>query len=102
MIVGSHPHCLQGIEYYNGKPVIYSLGNFWFNGETIETALLEAAVYPSGEISLTILPCMQTDSRTVLLTDEAERRQVFDLIESISPNSDIRIDGAGTVTRIAP
>jgi hypothetical protein len=28
MIIGHHPHVFQGVEYYNGKPVVYSLGNF--------------------------------------------------------------------------
>ena len=28
VVVGHGPHVLRGIEYYRGKPVIYSLGNF--------------------------------------------------------------------------
>ena len=28
-VVGHHPHCVQGIELYAGKPIVYSLGN-WF------------------------------------------------------------------------
>lgn len=31
-IVGTHPHQLQGIEQYNGKYIVYSLGNFAFGG----------------------------------------------------------------------
>ena len=31
MIVGHHPHVPQDIAYYDGKPVIYSLGNFIFD-----------------------------------------------------------------------
>lgn len=30
LVVGNHPHVLQGIEYYNGKFICYSLGNFSF------------------------------------------------------------------------
>ena len=30
LVIGSHPHVLQGIEYYKGKPIVYSLGNFIF------------------------------------------------------------------------
>ena len=30
-ILGHHPHQFQGIELYNGKPVIYSMGNFIFD-----------------------------------------------------------------------
>jgi len=28
MILGHHPHVLQGLEFYRGKPIVYSLGNF--------------------------------------------------------------------------
>lgn len=32
IVVGSHPHVTQGTEIYKGKPIIYSLGNFIFDG----------------------------------------------------------------------
>lgn len=32
LIVGHHPHRLQGIEQYKGKYIAYSLGNFSFGG----------------------------------------------------------------------
>lgn len=31
-IVASHPHVPQGFEYFNNKPIFYSLGNFHFKG----------------------------------------------------------------------
>lgn len=31
-VVGGHPHVTQDIELYHGKPIIYSLGNFVFDG----------------------------------------------------------------------
>lgn len=31
-VVGTHPHVTQDIEFYRGKPIIYSLGNFVFDG----------------------------------------------------------------------
>lgn len=31
-VVGSHPHVTQDIEIYQGKPIVYSLGNFVFDG----------------------------------------------------------------------
>ena len=30
-VVGTHPHTPQGWEEYKGKPIFYSLGNFYFN-----------------------------------------------------------------------
>jgi poly-gamma-glutamate capsule biosynthesis protein CapA/YwtB (metallophosphatase superfamily) len=32
---GHGPHILQGIEIYQGKPILYSLGNFIFQNETL-------------------------------------------------------------------
>ncbi len=31
MVLGHHPHVMQGMEQYQGKPIIYSLGNFFSN-----------------------------------------------------------------------
>jgi poly-gamma-glutamate synthesis protein (capsule biosynthesis protein) len=36
MFVVSGPHRLRGIEIYKGKPIFYSLGNFFMQNETIE------------------------------------------------------------------
>ncbi len=32
VVVGSHPHCTQGAEYYKGRLIMFSLGNFVFDG----------------------------------------------------------------------
>lgn len=32
LVVGGHPHVTQGAELYQGKPIVYSLGNFVFDG----------------------------------------------------------------------
>lgn len=32
LVLGNHPHVLQPIEHYNGKTIVYSLGNFLFGG----------------------------------------------------------------------
>jgi poly-gamma-glutamate synthesis protein (capsule biosynthesis protein) len=35
VFVGHGPHVLRGIEIYQGKPILYSLGNFLFQNETL-------------------------------------------------------------------
>lgn len=35
-IIASHPHCPQGWEYYKGKPIFYSLGDFYFDELTYD------------------------------------------------------------------
>ena len=34
LVLGHHPHVLQGIETYRGAYIVYSLGNFCFGGNT--------------------------------------------------------------------
>jgi poly-gamma-glutamate capsule biosynthesis protein CapA/YwtB (metallophosphatase superfamily) len=35
VVTASGPHVLRGIEIYNGKPILYGLGNFIFENETL-------------------------------------------------------------------
>ncbi len=46
MVIGHHPHVIQDIEIYNGKPIVYSLGNFifdqYFSKDTMRGMLFEA------------------------------------------------------------
>ena len=44
LIVGHHPHVLQGVEEYNGKYIVYSLGNFCFGGNNYP-AELDAMIF---------------------------------------------------------
>lgn len=37
-VVGGHPHVTQGAETYRGRPIIYSLGNFVFDGFELPAA----------------------------------------------------------------
>jgi len=38
VVVGGHPHVTQGAEYYRGKLIVYSLGNFVFDGFDLPAA----------------------------------------------------------------
>ncbi len=52
-VIGGHSHVIQGIDYYKGKPIFYSLGDYWFDYYTEDTFLLELDVLSdNGEYSL--------------------------------------------------
>ncbi len=59
-VIGSHPHVLQGIEQYQGKPIVYSLGNFVFGGNwdprDKRTAMVKLEVDARGVRKTTIIP----------------------------------------------
>ena len=84
MIIGSHPHVLQGIEFIKGKPVIYSMGDFWFNGETKYTGLLDIKVTGEGLSGISFVPCRQTEYTTRYLAEKEEQRELYDYLEELS------------------
>lgn len=94
-VVGAHTHCLQGIEFYNGCPVFYSLGNLWFNHDPGDTILLEITV-DGGEVSLTAVPCSQDGGVTCDVSGSDEGERILDYLESISINAEISESGAIT------
>ena len=96
IVVGGHPHVLQGMEYVDGKPVIYSMGDFWFNGETKYTGLLNLEISPEGLEQMSFTPCLQTGFTTQYINDAGEQRKMFDFLESLSPN--VQIDDEGVIT----
>jgi poly-gamma-glutamate capsule biosynthesis protein CapA/YwtB (metallophosphatase superfamily) len=59
VIFGAHPHVLQPLETYRGRPIFYSLGNLvWprISKEASATAVAEVAVAPDGTIEAKMLP----------------------------------------------
>ncbi|MEM1028847.1 MAG: CapA family protein [Myxococcota bacterium] len=44
LVLGHHPHVVQGIERYRGRPIVYSLGNFVF-GANSQPADRDAFIY---------------------------------------------------------
>jgi poly-gamma-glutamate synthesis protein (capsule biosynthesis protein) len=56
MVVGDHPHWVQNSEAYNGKLIVYSLGNFMFdqqsNLEVTRSAVLDASFRVPAEAAM--------------------------------------------------
>lgn len=71
-VLGGHPHRLQGIEFIDEKPVVYSMGNFWFSTGTLYTEIVQIQIDKEGKIALRIIPCLQQDLTTRILTPEEQ------------------------------
>ncbi|MCX4322815.1 MAG: CapA family protein [Lachnospiraceae bacterium] len=95
LVIGDHPHCLQPIGVIQGVPVIYSLGNFWFNSKTLDTGMVEVVIDETGIVSYQFVPCLQSGCRTTLLQG-AEKERVLAYMRGISEG--VRIDGDGFVS----
>ena len=92
MVIGAHPHVLQGIEYYNGKPIVYSLGNYIFNQEINSTVLLKTTITPENETTLQLIPAYASGAKTQKMQGE-DGAQLYQFMEGISYGVSISKDG---------
>ena len=104
-VIGSHTHCLQGINLIDGAPVFYSLGNFWFNEKPLYSGMarltLRVPEDRSQPVTLTetaFLPCTQYDLHTDLVTDPERKQTILDHIAGLS-NGDVTVSPDGIVKK---
>ena len=81
-VIGSHPHVLQGIEFYTGKPIIYSLGDFIFPTGNKDT--MTASVTFGEEISVSLKPYMIRNLKTVPAEDDGDVGRILSHLRDIS------------------
>lgn len=95
LIIGDHSHCLQGFEYRNEVPVLYSLGNFWFNSKNLDTGMLKVTVSSGNIESIEFLPCLQHDCKTDLLLPgtDGEYERILGVMAGLSTDISISKDG---------
>jgi poly-gamma-glutamate synthesis protein (capsule biosynthesis protein) len=92
-VIGGHPHRLQGVSFVEDVPVAYSLGNFWFSTGTLYTTIAQIQIDGDGELSLSMLPCIQKGVRTYMLESEEEKKEFYHYLADISSNVGIDEDG---------
>lgn len=85
IVIGSHPHVLQGFEYYKEKPICYSLGNYIFGSSIPKTALLRADVdFNEGSTTLSLIPGTSKAGYTRTITEAGEKSNFYQYIQGIS------------------
>ncbi|MFC5651820.1 CapA family protein [Paenibacillus solisilvae] len=87
-VVGSHPHVLQGFEFYKSKPIAYSIGNFLFpdyiRGTRADTGLLQLTLI-NGQVKMIFDPYRIQNNRIVKRDARYVNRQLA-YLEQLSYN----------------
>ncbi len=97
LIIGDHSHCLQGLDYVDGIPVIYSLGNFWFNSKTVDTGYLSVVLDENFSIkTIQFVPCVQEGCKTRKAEGD-KKGAILSYLQGISDY--VSIDEDGYITR---
>ena len=97
IVIGCHPHVMQGIEIYKGKTIAYSLGNYWFNASKKESGLLKLYIDPDGALRTQLLPAMNDNTYTYLITNDKAKKAYYSFMEEIS--FDIKFDENGFISQ---
>ncbi|MDI6831549.1 MAG: CapA family protein [Actinomycetota bacterium] len=102
LVVGCHPHFMQGVEVVEGTPVIYSLGGLVYGtGSGAEGGLLASCRFEDGYLrSVDLYPVRCGERGAVLLADEEADEVLAGLVAS-SPGTGLRVSPGGSV-RLEP
>jgi poly-gamma-glutamate capsule biosynthesis protein CapA/YwtB (metallophosphatase superfamily) len=85
-VITNHPHVLGGVEMHNGHPIVYSLGDFIFDGESNKRrrgALLSLTI-KENEIQFEIIPTQINKALTVKLADNYNINKINKKWERVS------------------
>ena len=96
LVPGGHSDRLQGMEYINGKPVVYSMGSVLTDGTSRYAGILKLTIKPEGLEQMEIVPAIQTEEKTEYLDAKEEQKKMYDAVAALCPNA--VIDENGVIT----
>jgi hypothetical protein len=83
LVIGSHPHVVEGVETYKGRLIFYSLGNLvfdqYFSDDTQNGLALRLNIGSGGLDSVELLPYSIPLSQPAFVEGEAENKALSDL-----------------------
>ena len=95
VIIGAHPHVLQGIEFIEGKPIFYSLGNYIFNNSTPKTMLVKVLIKSDDTVEYSLIPAFATNGQTQAM-EGTEAEKLYTYMNEISVKNYVNSDGSVT------
>jgi poly-gamma-glutamate synthesis protein (capsule biosynthesis protein) len=109
VICGHHPHMLHPIEVYRGKPILYSLGNFLFEGPwTFGTMVMDADSFVArlsfgDRFGLELVPLRLNELGVPFLADGEAGLAVLEKVQALSEQfgTELAIDRQRGIATVA-
>jgi len=109
LVLGHHPHVLQGIEEYKGRYIVHSLGNFCFGGNTNpadkDTMIFQQTFTVKGgkltkKDNARIIPCSLSGSKSTntfqpRILKGAEKRALVKKMNRLSRGMGVKVASSG-------
>jgi len=100
LIIGHHPHTLQGVGRHRGAPILYSCGNFVFDqreGERMESAIFHLRWTEGQGWQIRMVPVWIPRSRCGPIYPETARAaKIIDRLATLSANLGVSVMVKGT------
>ena len=103
LVYGHGTHTVQGVEVYQGKPILYAIGHSAFDQPGYEDSKdgLVARVVVQGKkiVRVSFVPVTRDAKNDVLMLDPSsgEGARLLDVIKGVSANAPLKIDGQEVV-----
>lgn len=109
LVIGHHPHVLQGVEEYNGKFILYSLGNFCFganqNPKDKDSMIFQQTFHfvdgvKQDQTEAKMIPCSissvsnKNDFKPTPAVDK-EKQRIIDKMNKMCKNTGVQFDADG-------
>lgn len=99
VVIGHHPHVIQGYERYKHGVIFYSLGNFFFpdfcykNGtgyiwpaESNKSIIVRCQVGAKGVGTIEIFPCLRGEDYCLVIPEDESKQKIISEINQLSLN----------------
>ena len=87
-VVNHHQHCYSGYEIYQGKPIVYGLGNFFFDKPGMDSNWNKGYMVKltfGQEMGLELIPYFQNaDALGIQLMEGIDKEQFYSKIEELN------------------
>ena len=94
-VVAGHTHCMQGFETYRGKPIVYSMGNFFFPYLYKDAAperdpwnfgyMTELTIKRGENIAFRVIPYeLKDENRLLHVLDGEEKETILKYLDKLS------------------
>jgi poly-gamma-glutamate capsule biosynthesis protein CapA/YwtB (metallophosphatase superfamily) len=103
LVFGHGTHTVQGVELYNGKPILYAIGHSAFDQpgyEDSKDGLVVRTVIQRKQIArVSFVPVTRDEHNNVLLIDPntGEGARLLGVVRGVSPGTPLRIEGQEVV-----
>ncbi|MED5580416.1 MAG: CapA family protein [Nitrospinota bacterium] len=111
IVLGGHPHVLQGIEFYKKKPIVYSMGNLifdfdipFFTEATKQTFIFGCELNKNGAKNPFLIPCKNSawEKPKILDPKKGNGRNILQSINQLNLPFSTKTKIKGPIVKLYP